>query len=405
MRIGVPKEIEADEHRVAVTPSGVRELADRGHEVIVEASAGQGAAITDDHYAGQGARLVANAADVFGEAELIVKVKEPQPDEVARLTPQHTLFTYLHLAANRALTTGLAESGATCIGFETVEDGRGKLPLLAPMSEVAGKLAAQAGAACLEKAKGGRGLLAGGVAGVPAARVMVIGAGVVGTNAASVASGLGAEVWIYDRDLERLRALESTDRRRWQTCFASRVDIESRLPEVDLVIGAVLRRGAKAPRVLRRGDLRRMKQGAVLVDVAIDQGGCFETSRPTTHSDPTYEIDRVVHYCVANMPGAVPVTSTAALANATLPYLLELADRGPLDAMRADPGLQKGLNVFAGEVTLRGAADAHRLRFTAPRAALEVGKEFENALCSTEQLSGSHKNLNEEERGRHDTAS
>jgi len=355
--IGVPTEIKTDEYRVALTPSGVRELTDRGHAVLVQAGAGLGSAIADEAYAAQGARIVADAATVFGEAELIVKVKEPQPGEVGQLRPRHTLFTYLHLAADERLTHELMDSGATCIAYETVEDQRGRLPLLAPMSEIAGKIATQAGAFMLEKPLGGRGLLLGGVPGVAAGRVMVIGGGVVGQNAAAIALGLGAECYVFDRSIDRLRELEVLLNGMASTCYASTLEIEQRLPEVDLVIGAVLVHGAKAPHVVRREQLGLMKPGAVLVDVSIDQGGCFETSRPTTHTDPTYVVDGITHYCVANMPGAVPITSTYALTNATMPYVVKLADHG-LDALDADPGFLAGLNVCAGKIAYAPIADA-----------------------------------------------
>jgi alanine dehydrogenase len=355
--VGVPSEVKADEYRVALTPAGVRELTDRGHEVLVQAGAGAGSAIPDEAYAAQGARVVPDAAAVFAGADLLVKVKEPQPGEVALLEPRHTLFTYLHLAAAPALTRGLMASGATCIAYETVEDARGRLPLLAPMSEVAGKIATQAGAFMLEKPMGGRGLLLGGVPGVAAGRVMVIGGGVVGQNAAEIAIGMGAEVYVYDRSIDRLRELEILLNGRASTCYASTLEIEQRLPEVDLVIGAVLVYGAKAPHVITRKQLGLMKPGAVLVDVSIDQGGCFETSRPTTHSDPTYEVDGITHYCVANMPGAVPITSTYALTNATMPYVLKLASEGATRALTSDPGFLAGLNVAAGEVTYGPVAE------------------------------------------------
>jgi alanine dehydrogenase len=355
--VGVPTEIKTDEYRVALTPSGVRELTDRGHEVVVQAGAGAGSAIPDAAYAAQGARIAPDAAAVFAGADMIVKVKEPQPEEVARLEPRHTLFTYLHLAAEPGLTRGLMESGATCIAYETVEDVRGRLPLLAPMSEVAGKIATQAGAFMLEKPLGGRGLLLGGVPGVAAGRVMVIGGGVVGQNAAEIAIGLGAEVYVFDRSIDRLRELEVLLNGGASTCYASTLEIEQRLPEVDLVIGAVLVHGAKAPHVVTRRQLGLMKPGAVLVDVSIDQGGCFETSRPTTHSDPTYEVDGIIHYCVANMPGAVPITSTYALTNATMPYVIKLATEGAQRALSSDPGFLSGLNVCAGKVTYAPVAD------------------------------------------------
>ena len=356
--IGVPTEIKTDEFRVALTPAGARELVDRGHDVLVQAGAGRGSAIEDEEYRAQGATIVDDAASLFADAELIVKVKEPQPGEVALLEPHHTLFTYLHLAADRALTHGLVESGATCVAYETVEDARGRLPLLAPMSEVAGKIATQAGAYMLHKRSGGRGILLGGVPGVPAATVVVIGAGVVGASAARIAIGMGADVHLFDRDIGRLRDLDLLLAGRAQTGYASTLDIERRLPHADLVIGAVLVHGAKAPSVVRREHLELMKPRAVLVDVSIDQGGCFETSRPTTHSDPTYEVEGVTHYCVANMPGAVPVTSTRALTNATLPYVIQLADEGAAAAARSDPGFAKGVNVVDGAVTYGPVADA-----------------------------------------------
>jgi alanine dehydrogenase len=354
--IGVPTEIKTHEYRVALTPSGVRELTDHGHEVIVQAGAGEGSAITDDAYVAQGARIVPDADAVFDQAQLIVKVKEPQPVEVERLRPHHTLFTYLHLAADVELTRGLMATGATCIAYETVEDTRGRLPLLAPMSEVAGKIATQSGAFMLQRPLGGRGVLLGGVPGVAAGKVMVIGGGVVGQNAAEIAIGLGAETYVYDRSIDRLRELEVLLNGRASTCFASTLEIEQRLPDVDLVVGAVLVHGAKAPHVITREQLGLMKPGSVLVDVSIDQGGCFETSRPTTHAEPTYVVDGVVHYCVANMPGAVPTTSTYALTNATMPYLVRLANRG-LDALAGDPGFLAGLNVWDGKVTYAPVAE------------------------------------------------
>ena len=358
MKIGVPTEVKRDEYRVAFTPSGVRELVDAGHEVYIQSGAGEGSAILDDAYVAQGATVLPDADAVFGEASLIVKVKEPQPEEVSRLQPHHTLFTYLHLAADEKLTRGLMASGATCIAYETVEDSRGRLPLLAPMSEVAGKIATQAGAFMLEKPLGGRGILLGGVPGVAAANVIVIGGGVVGMNAAFIALGMEATVFVYDRNIDRLRELDIAFGGRADTCFASTLDIEERLPDADLVIGAVLVHGAKAPHVITRAQLALMKRQAVLVDVSIDQGGCFETSRPTTHSDPTYEVDGITHYCVTNMPGAVPITSTYALTNATMPYVLDLASRGVHEAVAANPGLKLGVNVAAGEVTYAPVANA-----------------------------------------------
>jgi alanine dehydrogenase len=326
--------------------------------VAIQAGAGEGSAIGDEEYTSQGARIVPDAAAVFAESDMIVKVKEPQMPEVAMLEARHTLFTYLHLAPDPELTRGLIASGATCVAYETVEDARGRLPLLAPMSEVAGKIATQAGAFMLEKPLGGRGILLGGVPGVAAAKVMIIGGGVVGMNAAFIALGMEATVFVYDRNIDRLRELDIAFGGRADTCYASTLDIEQRLPEVDLVIGAVLVAGAKAPYVIRREQLALMKRNAVLVDVSIDQGGCFETSHPTTHSDPTYEVDGITHYCVANMPGAVPITSTRALTNATLPYILHVADEGVAGAARSNPGLAKGFNVVAGKVTYQPVAEA-----------------------------------------------
>jgi alanine dehydrogenase len=358
MRIGVPAEIKVDEYRVALTPAGVRELVDAGHEVYVQEGAGVGSAITDEAYTAQGATILPGAADVFGETEMIVKVKEPQPAEVAMLEPRHLLFTYLHLAADVELTRGLMNTGATCIAYETVEDARGKLPLLAPMSEVAGKIATQAGAFMLEKPLGGRGILLGGVPGVAAAEVMIIGGGVVGMNAAFIALGMEAAVTVFDRSIDRLRELDIAFGGRADTCFATTLTIEEQLPTVDLVIGAVLVTGAKAPHVISRRQLGLMKPQAVLVDVSIDQGGCFETSRPTTHTNPTYEVDGITHYCVANMPGAVPITSTFALTNATMPYVIDLASHGVVAAIAASPGLKLGVNVAAGQVTYAPVAEA-----------------------------------------------
>jgi alanine dehydrogenase len=358
MKVGVPTEIKPDEYRVALTPSGVRELVDAGHEVVVQQGAGLGSAITDEAYTAQGATIVPDADAVFDEATLIVKVKEPQAVEVSRLQPRHVLFTYLHLAADATLTHGLMESGATCIAYETVEDHRGRLPLLAPMSEVAGKIATQAGAFMLEKPLGGRGILLGGVPGVAAANVMIIGGGVVGMNAGFIALGMEATVYVYDRNIDRLRELDIAFGGRADTCFASTLEIEQRLPDMDLVVGAVLVHGARAPHVVTRAQLSLMKPQAVLVDVSIDQGGCFETSRPTTHSDPTYEVDGITHYCVTNMPGAVPITSTYALTNATMPYVLHLAADGVHGATAANPGLKLGVNIAAGAVTYAPVAEA-----------------------------------------------
>src|ERR1700677_969671 len=351
MRIGVPTEVKQDEYRVAITPAGVRELATRGHEVLVQTGAGDGSAMSDEQFQAQGAQIVPDANALFAQAELVLKVKEPQPEEVGRLREGQTLFTYLHLAAEPELARGLMASGATCIAYETVEDAEGRLPLLAPMSEVAGKIATQAGAFMLEKPLGGRGILLGGVPGVAAATVVVIGGGVVGMNAAFIAMGMQADVFVFDRSIDRLRELEVAFGGRASTVYSSTLAIEEMLPRVDLVIGSVLVHGGRAPHVVTREQLGLMKRHAVLVDVSIDQGGCFEPSRPTTHSDPTFEVDGITHYCVTNMPGAVPITSTYALTNATLPYVLALADVGPEVAMAADPGLGLGLNVQNSDIT------------------------------------------------------
>ena len=351
MIVGIPSEIKPDEYRVAITPAGVRELSARGHEVLIQAGAGEGSAMVDEQFAAQGAQIAPDAQTLFEAAELVLKVKEPQPGEVEMLRPGQTLFTYLHLAAEPELARGLMASGATCIAYETVEDAAGRLPLLAPMSEVAGKIATQAGAFMLEKPLGGRGILLGGVPGVAAATVLVIGGGVVGMNAAFIAIGMQADVFVFDRSIDRLRELEVAFGGRASTVYSSMLAIEEMLGGADLVIGAVLVHGARAPHVIGREQLKLMKPHAVLVDVSIDQGGCFETSRPTTHSDPTYEVDGITHYCVTNMPGAVPITSTYALTNATLPYVLALAEHGPEEAMAEDLGLGLGLNVRAGEIT------------------------------------------------------
>jgi alanine dehydrogenase len=364
VKVGVPSEIKTDEYRVALTPAGVRELVGHGHSVVVQAGAGLGSGIEDEDYSSQGAEIVGDADAVFAAADMIVKVKEPQPVEVARLEPRHTLFTYLHLAPDPELTQGLVDSGATCIAYETVENVRGRLPLLAPMSEVAGKIATQAGAFILEKPLGGRGILLGGVPGVPAAKVKIIGGGVVGMNAAFIAIGMEADVTVFDRNIDRLRELDVAFGGRADTCFASTLAIEEHLVEADLVIGAVLVAGARAPHVVTREQLKLMKRHAVLVDVSIDQGGCFETSRPTTHSDPTYEEEGITHYCVANMPGAVPVTSTWALTNATMPYVIKLADHGVQRALSSDPGFMLGLNVAGGQVTYAPVAEEQGLQYT-----------------------------------------
>jgi alanine dehydrogenase len=358
MRIGIPTEIKTDEYRVAITPAGVRELTSRGHDVLVQAGAGEGSAMSNAQFQAQGARISPDAAAVFAESDLVLKVKEPQAAEVAMLREGQTLFTYLHLAAEPDLAKGLMASGARCIAYETVVDDEGRLPLLAPMSEVAGKIATQAGAFMLEKPLGGRGILLGGVPGVAAATVLVIGGGVVGMNAAYIAIGMQADVFVFDRSIDRLRDLEVAFAGRASTVYSSTLAIEEMLPHADLVIGAVLVTGGRAPHVVTREQLKLMKPEAVLVDVSIDQGGCFETSRPTTHSDPTFEVDGITHYCVANMPGAVPITSTYALTNATLPYVIDLADRGIDEALELSPSLRMGLNVDRGEITHPAVAEA-----------------------------------------------
>jgi alanine dehydrogenase len=364
VRVGVPAEIKPDEYRVALTPIGARELSEHGHEVLIQRGAGEGSAISDADYEAQGAQIVPAAEDIWGEVDLVLKVKEPQPEEIGLLHPEHTLFTYLHLAADAELTRGLCESGATCVAYETVEDANGRLPLLAPMSEIAGKIATQAGAFMLEKPLGGRGILLGGVPGVAPANVMIIGGGAVGMNAAFIAIGMEADVFVYDVSIDKLRELDIAFGGRASTVFSSTLAIEEMLPRADLVIGAVLVHGAKAPFVVRREQLKLMKRNAVLVDVAIDQGGCFETSHPTTHRDPVFEVDGITHYCVANMPGAVPITSTYALTNATLPYALALADLGVRDAIAKDPGLRGGVNVVAGHVTHPAVAEGVGMPFT-----------------------------------------
>jgi len=370
--VGVPKEIKPDEYRIAITPAGVREMVEHGHRVLIEAGAGEGSAIADAEFESQGARIVSDASAVFGEAEMVLKVKEPQAAEIEMLRRGQLLFTYLHLAPDPEQTRGLRHSGATCVAYETVEDQRGQLPLLAPMSEIAGKIATQAGAFMLEKPLGGRGILLGGVPGVAAANVIVIGGGVVGMNAATIAIGMQADVFVYDKSIDRLRELEVAFAGACSTVYSTTLAVEEMLPRADLVIGAVLVHGARAPYVVRREQLALMKRGAVLVDVAIDQGGCFETSRPTTHHDPTFEVDGIIHYCVGNMPGAVPITATQALTNATLPYAIALADRGVEGAIRRDPGLRPGVNVAAGQVTHPAVAEAVGMSCVPVEQALEI---------------------------------
>ncbi|KAA1175561.1 alanine dehydrogenase [Marinobacter salinexigens] len=372
MKIGVPKEIKNREYRVGMTPAAVHELCRHGHELFVEASAGLAIGFTDMDYRDAGAQVIETAREVFETAELIVKVKEPQPEERAMLTDHHTLFTYLHLAPDKPQTDDLVTSGATCIAYETVTDVHGHLPLLAPMSEVAGRMSIQAGAHCLEKALGGRGVLLGGVPGVSPARVTIVGGGVVGQNAAVMAIGMGAHVTVLDRNMEVLRNLDHLYGNRITTLYSTAHTLEQAILESDLVIGSVLIPGASAPKLITAELVGRMLEGSVIVDVAIDQGGCAETSRPTTHDDPTYVVDGVVHYCVANMPGAVARTSTLALNNATLSFIVSLADKGPVEAMRDDPHLRAGLNVYRGKVTYREVADATGYAFTDPESLLET---------------------------------
>ncbi|AMD02047.1 alanine dehydrogenase [Halomonas chromatireducens] len=366
MKIAVPKEIKNHEYRVALTPSGARELVARGHSVAVQSGAGEGAGFPDASYEAAGASLEAKVDTLWRDAELILKVKEPQAEEVARLAAGQTLFTYLHLAAEEMLTRGLMASGATCIAYETITDRQGGLPLLAPMSTVAGRMAVQAGAHCLEKAQGGAGVLLPGVPGVAPGKVAVIGGGVVGENAARMALGLGAEVTVLDKSIERLEVLDDRYQGRMKTVFSTADALDQVVRESDLIVGAVLIPGAAAPKLITRAMLADMKPGSVLVDVAIDQGGCFETSRATTHADPTYIVDGIVHYCVANMPGAVAQTSTLALTNATMPFVIALADKGWQQALANDAHFLPGLNVHDGQVTYRAVAEAFGLESVDP---------------------------------------
>ncbi len=371
MRIGVAKEIKQDEYRVALTPAGAGELRQRGHEVVVEAGAGLGSAFPDSDYVNVGAHI-APVDEVWATADMVLKVKEPLPEEYGRLREGLVLFTYLHLAADEELTRALIASGSTCIAYETVETDDGRLPLLAPMSEVAGRLATQMGAWALEKAQGGRGLLLGGVPGVPPAKVVVLGGGIVGYNAALIAVGMQADVWILDKSVERMRDLEMMLDGRITLSMSNRLQIELAVADADLIIGAVLIPGARAPKLITRDMLAGLKPGAVLVDVAIDQGGCFETSHPTTHSDPIYEVDGIVHYCVANMPGAVPVTSTFALTNMTLPYVEAIAELGVREAVVRERALWRGVNIFDGKLTYEAVAEAHDLPFVPLEQALPL---------------------------------
>ena len=372
MRIGCPKEIKPQEFRVGLTPNAAREAIAHGHEVLVEAGAGLGAGFPDADYVAAGAEMADSAEEIFARAEMIVKVKEPQAVERKRLREGQVLFTYLHLAPDPAQTRDLLASGVTAIAYETVTDRHGGLPLLAPMSEVAGRLAPQMGAWALQKANGGRGVLMGGVPGVGPAEVVVIGGGVVGTHAARIAAGMGADVTVLDRSLPRLRYLDDVFGRQFNTRYSSAGALHDLLGSADMVVGAVLIPGAEAPKLISRADLSGMKPGAVLVDVAIDQGGCFETSKATTHDDPVFEVDGIMHYCVANMPGAVPRSSTIALGNATMPYLLALADKGWRQACEDDPHLLEGLNTHAGQLTYYAVGRAQGLDVLSPHLALKA---------------------------------
>lgn len=363
MRIGVPKEIKNSEYRVGLTPAAARELTTRGHEVFIETLAGDAIDLSDELYERVGAKIVKTADEVFAIADMIVKVKEPQPAEIKRLRPGQTLFTYLHLAPDPEQTKSLLSSGAIAIAYETVTDSRGGLPLLAPMSEVAGRMSIQAGAHSLEISQGGRGMLLGGVPGVLAAKVVILGGGVVGTNAARMAMGLEAHVTVLDVSLQRLYELDLQFGAMLNTVYSTIDSIEEHVTTADLVVGGVLLPGAAAPKLIKEYMVRRMKKGSVIVDVAIDQGGCAETSHPTTHADPTYRVHDVVHYCVANMPGGVARTSTFALNNATLPFTIALAELGPDRAMKANPHLRAGLNVYKGTLTYGAVAEAQKLPF------------------------------------------
>ena len=364
MRIGVPREIKADEYRVGIMPVGVETLAQAGHRVLIESNAGVGCGFNDDDFAAAGATIVGSAAEVFA-ADMVMKVKEPQPAELALFRPGQIIFTYFHFAADRALTEACLKAKITAVAYETIKDRRGTLPLLTPMSEVAGKMSIQEGAKYLEKPMSGRGILLGGVPGVPPAHVVVLGGGVVGTNAAKVAAGLGANVVLMDVSVDRLRYLDDVMPANVTTLYSDAYNIRENLRLADLVVGAVLIPGAKAPRLVTREQLTTMKNGAVIVDVAIDQGGCFETSRPTTHKDPTYIVEGVVHYCVTNMPGAVGRTSTIALCNATLPYALTIANKGYAKAAADDAGLAEGVNLASGRVAYKAVAETFKLPFEA----------------------------------------
>jgi alanine dehydrogenase len=370
--VGLPKEIKDNEYRVGLTPAGVRALSDAGHQVIVEKSAGEGSGFEDALYQKAGGEIIDSADDVWANGQMIVKVKEPIAPENARMREGQLLFTYLHLAPDRELTSQLLKRKVTGIAYETITDRKGTLPLLTPMSEVAGRMAIQVGAHYLEKMSGGRGILLGGVPGVPAARVVIIGGGVVGTNAAKIAVGMGAYVTIIDNNLDRLRELDDIFLSKISTLASSAYMIHDAISSADLIVGAVLVPGAAAPKLVTRNMLKDVPNGAVIVDVAVDQGGCIETTHPTTHSNPTYYVEGVLHYCVANMPGAVPRTSTFALTNATLSYTLKLANQGFYEAISSDPGLKEGVNTFAGHCTYQAVAEAQGLPYTSINALIEV---------------------------------
>ncbi len=372
MKVGIPREVKDHEYRVAITPSGVNELSSAGHQVYVEKQAGVGSSIPDEDFVAAGAQTLGSADDVWAESDLVLKVKEPVPEEYDRMRSGQTLFTYLHLAASRELTDALLSSGIDAVAYETVQLADGSLPLLAPMSEVAGRMAPQVGAHCLERAQGGRGVLMGGVSGVYAAKVVVLGAGVSGMNAAAIALGMQAEVLLLDRNIDKLRAADRIYQGHLQTVASNRYEVEQACLDADLVIGAVLVAGAKAPMLVSDDLVRRMKQGSVLVDISVDQGGCFESSRPTTHSDPTFTVAGSVFYCVANMPGAVPNTSTYALTNVTLPYIMELANRGLRDAVTRDPALALGVNTVDGRLTNGPVAAAHGMTAVSVAEALSI---------------------------------
>ncbi len=372
MIIGVPKEIKDNESRVALTPHGALELVNRGHTVITERNSGVESGFSDDSYLEVGCRIVDTPKEVFDAVEMVVKVKEPQPAEIALCRQDMTMFTYFHFAADEKLTRDFAATGATAIAYETIMLEDGSLPLLVPMSEVAGRMAAQEGAKYLERAFGGSGILLGGVPGVKPATVTVIGGGVVGTNAAKIAAGFGADVYLLDNNLQRLRYLDDVMPKNVHTLYSNKYNLTELLPETDLLIGAVLIVGAKAPKLVTRDMLKLMKQRSVIVDVSVDQGGCIETCKPTTHANPTFVVEGVVHYCVANMPGAVPFTSTIALTNATIPYTLKLANQGPIEALKSDPALLQGLNTYKRQITHKGVADAFGIDYIAPETALAV---------------------------------